>query len=188
MRTMRFGKCQSILSVIEYFSNAATEQLALKITSGWTLLMETQEKKFYCGRSGPLSPRRTGKESECSIKCTYCTIVPEVFKHSLGLKIDNVFSILINSLHVWITRSSLTPLIMSYPESDAYRKWMFSTTTVMPIDMDTSTMVNNRYLPRSGTAKDVGGMISASSRKNTVNDTRMLLHRVTCEKANAKVM
>lgn len=58
---------------------------------------------------------------------------------------------------------------------------MFNTTTVMPIDMDTRTMVNNRYLPSSGTARDVGGMISASSKKNTVNDTSMLLHRVTCK-------
>lgn len=56
---------------------------------------------------------------------------------------------------------------------------MFNTTTVMPMDMDTRTMVNSKYLPRSGTARDVGGMISASSKKNTVSDTRMLLHRVT---------
>lgn len=47
--------------------------------------------------------------------------------------------------------------------------------------MDTVTriMVNNRYLPSNGTARDVGGMISASSRKNTVKETRMEMQRVT---------
>lgn len=59
------------------------------------------------------------------------------------------------------------------------RKWMFNTTTVIPIDMDTRTMVNNRYFPSNGTARDVGGMISANSKKNTVNDTSILLHKVT---------
>jgi hypothetical protein len=34
-------------------------------------------------------------------------------------------------------------------------------------------MVKRTNLPRSGTTREVGGMISASSRKNTVKDSRM---------------
>lgn len=47
--------------------------------------------------------------------------------------------------------------------------------------MDTVTriMVNRRYLPSNGTAKEVGGMISANRRKNTVSDTRIEMHSVT---------
>ena len=41
------------------------------------------------------------------------------------------------------------------------------------------TIVNSRYLPRRGTASDVGGIISAKRRKNTVNYTRMEMDRVT---------
>lgn len=47
------------------------------------------------------------------------------------------------------------------------------TKTVMEMDSVTSIMVKSRYLPRSGTARDVGGMISASSRKNTVRDSKI---------------
>jgi len=43
----------------------------------------------------------------------------------------------------------------------------------------TSAIVKSRYLPSNGTARDVGGMISASSKKNTVNDRRMEIVRVT---------
>lgn len=48
----------------------------------------------------------------------------------------------------------------------------------------TNVIVNNKYLPSRGTAKDVGGIISANSKKNTVNDTRMELHNVTCNDEN----
>lgn len=44
----------------------------------------------------------------------------------------------------------------------------------------TRIMVNSRYLPMSGTTIEVGGIISASSRKNTVRDSRMEMHSVTC--------
>ena len=40
-------------------------------------------------------------------------------------------------------------------------------------------MVNRTNLPRSGTTSEVGGMISARSRKNTVSDRRMLMDRLT---------
>lgn len=47
------------------------------------------------------------------------------------------------------------------------------------MDSVTKVMVNKRYFPSSGTARDVGGMISARSRKNTVRDTRIELHKET---------
>ena len=50
---------------------------------------------------------------------------------------------------------------------------------VTTTDSVTSIMVKRRYLPRSGTARDVGGMISASSKKNTVSDSRMLMDKLT---------
>ena len=37
----------------------------------------------------------------------------------------------------------------------------------------------NVTLPRRGTEREVGGMISASSRKNTVSDSRMEMDRDT---------
>ena len=59
---------------------------------------------------------------------------------------------------------------------DGDRKWTLRTTTVTMIDSDTSTIVKSRYLPMSGTTNDVGGMMSASSRKNTVNESRIDIH------------
>ena len=40
-------------------------------------------------------------------------------------------------------------------------------------------MVKRTNLPRSGTTREVGGMISASSRKNTVSESRMEMERLT---------
>jgi hypothetical protein len=40
-------------------------------------------------------------------------------------------------------------------------------------------MVKRTNLPRSGTTREVGGMISASSRKNTVRDNRIEIDRDT---------
>ena len=40
-------------------------------------------------------------------------------------------------------------------------------------------MVNNTNFPSRGTTKEVGGMISAKSRKNTVRERRMLIERLT---------
>lgn len=45
--------------------------------------------------------------------------------------------------------------------------------------IDTSIMANIRYLPRSGTTSDVGGIISTTSRKNTWRLIRMDIDRVT---------
>ena len=47
------------------------------------------------------------------------------------------------------------------------------------MDKETSIMVKSRYFPSKGTAKEVGGIISASSKKNTVNDSKMEIHKVT---------
>ena len=56
---------------------------------------------------------------------------------------------------------------------------MLRTPTVMKMEKVTSNMVKSRYLPSKGTASDVGGMISASSKKNTVSDRRIEIHKVT---------
>ena len=56
---------------------------------------------------------------------------------------------------------------------------MLRTPTVIKIENVTSNMVNRRYFPRRGTASEVGGMISASSKKNTVSDSKMEIQRVT---------
>ena len=56
---------------------------------------------------------------------------------------------------------------------------MLSTPTVMKIENVTSSIVKRRYFPSRGTAREVGGMISASRRKNTVSESRMLIQRVT---------
>lgn len=47
---------------------------------------------------------------------------------------------------------------------------------VTTTDNVTSSMVNNKYLPNSGTVSDVGGIISANNKKNTVNDNKILIH------------
>ena len=60
---------------------------------------------------------------------------------------------------------------------DGLRKCTLRTTTVTMIDKDTRTIVKSRYLPMSGTTSDVGGMMSASSRKNTVSDRSIEIHR-----------
>ena len=47
------------------------------------------------------------------------------------------------------------------------------------IDKVIRDMLKRRYLLSKGTARDVGGMISASSKKNTVSERRTEIHRVT---------
>ena len=48
--------------------------------------------------------------------------------------------------------------------------------TVTRMDSVTRIMVNKRYLPINGTTSEVGGMSSASSKKKTVSERRMLTH------------
>ena len=43
-------------------------------------------------------------------------------------------------------------------------------------------MVKRTNLPRRGTTREGGGMISASRRKNTVRERRMLMERLTLRK------
>lgn len=57
--------------------------------------------------------------------------------------------------------------------SCTYLKWTLSTQTVIHTLNDTKIIVNSKYFPRRGIANEVGGMISASSRKNTVRDTNI---------------
>jgi len=54
-------------------------------------------------------------------------------------------------------------------------KFTLSTAMVTTTESVTSIMVKSRYFPSSGTVSEVGGMISASRRKNTVSDSRMLI-------------
>jgi hypothetical protein len=54
------------------------------------------------------------------------------------------------------------------------------------IDRVTRIIVKRRYFPRSGTASDVGGMISANRRKKTVNESRMLMQRVTLKEGRKR--
>ena len=63
--------------------------------------------------------------------------------------------------------------------SETHLKCTLRTPTVTQMDSVTRTIVKRRYLPRSGTARDVGGIISASKRKKTVSDRRMEMQSVT---------
>ena len=47
------------------------------------------------------------------------------------------------------------------------------------MDNDTNIMVKSRYFPSKGTARDVGGIISANSKKNTVRESKMEIQSVT---------
>lgn len=49
-------------------------------------------------------------------------------------------------------------------------------------------MVNSTNLPRRGTTRDVGGMISAKRRKNTVSDRRIEIERLTWNGKNTKLV
>ena len=51
----------------------------------------------------------------------------------------------------------------------------------MKMENVTRSIVKRRYFPNSGTARDVGGIISASSKKNTVSESRMEIESETCE-------
>lgn len=42
-------------------------------------------------------------------------------------------------------------------------------------------MVKSTNFPNRGTTNEVGGIISASSKKNTVSDSKMEILRLTCE-------
>ncbi len=56
-----------------------------------------------------------------------------------------------------------------------YLKLTFNTAIVTTTDKVTSIIVNSKYFPNSGTVNDVGGIISTKSRKNTVNDSKILM-------------
>jgi hypothetical protein len=54
--------------------------------------------------------------------------------------------------------------------------------TVVHTDNETRIIVNSKYLPSNGMASDVGGIISARSKKKTVKETRMEMQSVTLTK------
>lgn len=58
---------------------------------------------------------------------------------------------------------------------NTHLKLTLSTAIVTTTDNVTSIIVNNKYFPNSGTVSDVGGIISTNNRKNTVNDSKMLI-------------
>lgn len=61
---------------------------------------------------------------------------------------------------------------------DGERWWTFSTHTLVTMEKVTSTMVNIRYLPMSGTASEVGGTILEISKRKTVRARSTEMHRV----------
>ena len=58
-------------------------------------------------------------------------------------------------------------------------KWMLRTTTVTQILKVSRIMVKRTNFPRRGTTREVGGMISARRRKNTVKESRMEMDKET---------
>lgn len=54
----------------------------------------------------------------------------------------------------------------------------FSTKTVIMMERVTKTMVKSKYSPISGITRDVDGMISVISRRNTVRDSSTEIHKV----------
>lgn len=57
--------------------------------------------------------------------------------------------------------------------NDGDLKWTFSTATANTTLKVTSIIVKTKYFPRRGIARDVEGMISASTKKKKVKDSRM---------------
>lgn len=58
-------------------------------------------------------------------------------------------------------------------------KLTLRTAIVITTDNVQSNIVKSKYFPKRGTVMEVGGMISTSSRKNTVRDRRMDIHSET---------
>ena len=58
-------------------------------------------------------------------------------------------------------------------------KLTFNTPIVTTTEKVTKIMVNSRYFPSNGTDIDVGGIISASKRKNTVSESKIEILRET---------
>ena len=59
---------------------------------------------------------------------------------------------------------------------------MLRTRTVTQMLKVSRIMVKRTNFPRSGTTSEVGGMISARSRKNTVRESKMFIERDTCNR------
>ncbi len=61
---------------------------------------------------------------------------------------------------------------------DGERKCIFNTNTVTIIEHVTSTIVNNKYLPIKGVAMEVGGLISATSKRKIFKELRIVIPMV----------
>ena len=62
------------------------------------------------------------------------------------------------------------------------RKWTLRVYTVNRMDIVTTTMVNSRYFPISGITKEVGGLISESSKKNIIRASNIEIESVIFSK------
>ena len=60
-----------------------------------------------------------------------------------------------------------------------YLKLTLSTAMVTNTERETRIIVKSKYFPRSGTVKDVGGMISDNRRKNTPRDSTIDMDKLT---------
>lgn len=65
------------------------------------------------------------------------------------------------------------------PIISTYLKLTLSTAMVTKTERETRIIVNSKYFPRSGTVKDVGGIISDNSRKNTPRDSTIDMDKLT---------
>lgn len=63
---------------------------------------------------------------------------------------------------------------------DGVLKCIFSTQTVAHTDRVIRIMVKTRYLPNRGIAREVDGMVSMSTDKKKISETRMDIVSVTC--------
>ncbi len=54
--------------------------------------------------------------------------------------------------------------------------------------MDTNIIANMRYFPSNGMTKDVGGIISTTSKKNTWRLMRIDIDNVTCKQKFEKII
>ena len=62
---------------------------------------------------------------------------------------------------------------------DGDLKWILSTQTVAQTDRVMSIIENTRYLPNKGMANEVEGIVSISTDKKNINDTRIDIVNVT---------
>lgn len=109
-----------------------------------------------------------------SVVCVYCRSA-SMWLTSVGLSLSSSSGFSGLCIHNILGKISMKTLrthgAMWWVTGDL--KLTFSTTIVTTTDSVTSIIVNNKYFPNSGTVSDVGGIISANSKKNTVRERRI---------------